>query len=271
MKNRFNIFFFVIFIITLKVYSQSGIGTQSIENGVMLQLNSSDSGFLLPRYALTSKSSTNPLPNDIPFGTMVFNTNTTGTFPNRITPGIYWWDSNDKLWNNISESLDNAAMKYLNNETTVNYNSTSWQNVRLFGTKNFNDSSNIYNVNSTASTVTIGRDGLYSISVLLSFDRLSANDNQGRLSLSSRVFVNNAAVGTEQVFSPGFTSSINARRGLFSHSYTEFLLLKRGDVVSIKIKRTEGSYGGTNANPYGASPVSFESAGDSSISIIRIR
>lgn len=262
----FKIFILIILMISNKLFCQVGIGTKEVNDGVMLQLDSNDKGFLLPKFSLVSKSLTNPLPSTIPFGTLIFNTATSGSFPNLVTPGVYWWNSDENQWYNIANSLDNAVMKYVNNETSTNYNTNSWQNLKLFGKMVFNESSIIYNVNSTNNTVVIGRDGLYSISVLLSFDRLSS-DNPSRLSLSSRVYVNEQPVGTEQVINPGYTTSVRSGRGLFSHSFTEFIELKVGDVVSVKIRRTVGTYSGS----YGSSVVEFLTNGDSSASFLRIR
>lgn len=266
MKYILKTFIVVMFITSIKSYCQIGIGTKVVQDGVMLQLDANNKGLLLPRYALVSKSLTNPLPTTIPFGTVIFNTAVSGAFPNLVIPGIYWWNSDDKQWLNIADSFDTAVMKYVNNESSTNYNTTNWQNVRLFERMVFNESSAIYNVNSNENTVKIGRDGLYSISILLSFDRLSSDD-PGRLSLSSRVYVNGQSVGTEQVINPGYTTSVNNDRGLFSHSFTEYLELKHGDVVSIRLRRTQGTYDGN----HGSSRVRFLTSGDSSVSILRIR
>lgn len=255
-----------IFLSLISTYGQVGIGTATVNNGVILQLEASDKGLLFPRVALTSRTATNPLPTSIPTGTIVFNTVTSGVFPNAISPGLHWWSETDHQWTNISTNLDNATLKYTNSETATNYNTISWQNVKLFGNRIINESTAVYSVNTNNHTVTIGKYGLYSISSLLSFDRKSA-DNSGRISLSARVYVNDTPAGTEQVISPGFTTSISANRGLFSHSFTEYLELNKGDIVSIRIKRTTGTY----SNGYGTSITTFLQSGDSSIAIYRIR
>lgn len=250
----------------IRVYSQVGINTEVIQDGVTLQIEATDKGALFPRMALTSRISTLPLPSTIPTGTMVFNTTTAGSFPTTIVPGLHWWSAEEQQWINVNTNLENVVVKYTNSESATNYNTTSWQNVKLFGNKIFNESTSVYNVNTTNQTVTIGRFGLYSISSLLSFDRLSGG-NAGRVSLSARIFVNGVAVGTEVVMNPDYTSSVLSDRGLFSYSFTQYLELNEGDVVSVQIKKTDGTY----SSGYGTAAVHFKQSGDSSIAILRIR
>ncbi len=232
----------------------------------MLQMGTNNKGLLFPRIPLVSRTSTTPLPANIPTGTFVFNTATAGSFPNLISPGIYWWSSEDQQWTSLSTNFETATLKYTNSETSTNYNSTSWQNVKLFGNKIYNETSHIYTVNTAAQTLTIKRQGLYSISSLLSFDRLSSGSSS-MVSLTSRIFVNGLPAGTEQVFSPEETASVNGNRGLFSHSFTEYLQLNAGDIISIRIKKTDGTF----SSGYGDADVRFHASGDSSIAVLRIR
>ncbi|WP_292009253.1 hypothetical protein [Chryseobacterium sp.] len=253
-------------VISGELHAQIGVNTTNIEDGVMMQLESTNKGVLFPRLALSSRTSVSPLNASIPTGTIVFNTTLSGSFPNIISPGLHWWSAEEKQWTNLSTNLENVTAKYVNAENVTNYNTTAWQNVQLFGSEVFNESESIYNVNSNNHTVTLGMSGLYSISTLLSFDRLTA-DNPARLSMTARLYVNDQPVGTEQVFSPGYTTSINNNRGLFSHSFTEYIELNKGDVLSVKIKKTAGTY----ANNYGVADVKFLQSGDSSIALLRIR
>ena len=247
------------------INSQVGIHTSNINDGVVLQVDHTNKGVLFPLIPLESRISTLPLNRSIPTGTTVFNTSTKGNFPNNIYPGLHWWSAEDQQWTNISTNLSRALMKYTNSESSINYNNTFWETARLFGNKIINESTGIYQVNTSSHTVTIKKSGLYMISSLLSLDRLSDED-EGSVSLSMRVFVNNIGVGTEQVVNPGYTASIDDDRGLFSHSFTEFLELNSGDIVSVKVKRTPG-----NTKGFGTSSVKFLRSGDSSIAIQRIR
>lgn len=252
--------------LSVSLFAQTGIATSTISDGVMLQLGTNNKGLLLPRIPLVSRTSTSPLPTNIPTGTMIFNTSTTGNFPNLITPGIYWWSAEDMHWTSLSTNLETSAVKYTSSETATDYNTTAWQNIKLFGNMVYNESSSIYSINNAAQTLTIKRQGLYSISSILSFNRFDGG-NGSMVSLTARVFVNGNPAGTEQVFSPEETASVSSNRGLFSHAFTEYLSLSANDIISIRIKKTDGTY----SNNYGDSPVRFHQNGDSSIALLRIR
>ncbi|RXM63243.1 MULTISPECIES: hypothetical protein [unclassified Chryseobacterium] len=247
-------------------YGQVGINTSTIKEGVTLQLEAANKGVLFPRVALVSRILTNPLATAIPTGTMVFNTATAGDFPNTITPGLHWWSAEEQQWTNINTNIENAVVKYTNTEVSTNYNTTVWQNARLFGNRVFNESRSIYMVNTAGNTVTIGKSGLYSISTLLSLNRLDGGSD-GDVSISARVYLNGNPVGTEQVINSDHTLGVDDGKGFFSHSFTEYLELKDGDVISIGLRKTVGTYSGGD----GSSAVQFSQNGESSIVISRIR
>lgn len=79
-------------------FSQVGINTVSPKDGVMLDINSSDSGMLIPRVALTgdnSLSAINLTGTTLEKSTLIYNTATvTGT--NAVTPGFYYWNGVDR-------------------------------------------------------------------------------------------------------------------------------------------------------------------------------
>lgn len=85
----------------LNLRSQVGVGTSEPEG--ILDLNSDTAteyyGFVLPRVALTSTvvaaPVTNPQGGPLAVGTVVYNTNTTNTGLNDVSPGIYMWDGVD--------------------------------------------------------------------------------------------------------------------------------------------------------------------------------
>ena len=74
--------------------AQVGINTKT-PNGI-LDINSSTSGFVLPRVSLISTISESPVVNpktgSIPIGTTVYNTNTSTLGTNDVSPGMYAWD-----------------------------------------------------------------------------------------------------------------------------------------------------------------------------------
>ena len=69
------------------VFSQVAIGTTTIENGVQFKVESTNSGVLIPRIALTARNVVAPISATPPTGTLVFNTSTSGTFPYNVVPG----------------------------------------------------------------------------------------------------------------------------------------------------------------------------------------
>ena len=84
-----------------KLSAQVAINTDGSppDSSAMLDVQSSDRGFLPPRVALVSADSDLPVTNPAT-GLLVFNTATSGTSVNRMYPGIYWW--NGHRWNRAS-------------------------------------------------------------------------------------------------------------------------------------------------------------------------
>lgn len=91
MKNYYIILFLSSFI---NCYSQVGVGTTT-PNGA-LDINSNNQGLLTPRVALTASNIALPVVNPaggaLTISTLVYNTATSGTTPNNVIPGYYYWD-----------------------------------------------------------------------------------------------------------------------------------------------------------------------------------
>jgi len=107
---------FCLFILvsSLGVTGQVGIGTTTPRGA--LEINSSTNGLIVPRVDLTSVNTSTPIVNpqtsEAPIsGTLVYNTSTTGTYPNDVSPGFYFW--NGSAWLKIDS--ENTAI-----ETTEN-------------------------------------------------------------------------------------------------------------------------------------------------------
>ncbi|WP_044403881.1 hypothetical protein [Lacinutrix sp. Hel_I_90] len=91
------IFLLLILGFSILGYSQVGIGTTNVQNGVALQIESSSKGMLIPRVSLQGKNLESPIsPSPIATGLMVFNTATAGSDSNVVVPGFYYW--NGSLW-----------------------------------------------------------------------------------------------------------------------------------------------------------------------------
>ena len=68
-----------------------GIGTSAPDASAILDVTSSNKGILAPRVNLVAAN--NPAPVTAPAtGLLVFNTATSGTYPNDVFPGYYYWD-----------------------------------------------------------------------------------------------------------------------------------------------------------------------------------
>lgn len=88
-KNYVNTLIGILFFSIVK--SQVGIGTPNPSNSAVLELNSSNKGFLMNTISLTSTQSASPLTTHTE-GIWVYNTATAGTAPNNVIPGLYYND-----------------------------------------------------------------------------------------------------------------------------------------------------------------------------------
>ena len=70
--------------------AQTGIGTTTPSPSAKLEVASSNQGFLPPRIALTATNAASPVTSPAT-GLLVYNTATTGTPPNNVAPGYYFW------------------------------------------------------------------------------------------------------------------------------------------------------------------------------------
>lgn len=75
---------------TVTVSAQVGIGTTTPNPSAMLDVVSTNKGMLVPRVALFHPDSTGPV-YGATAGMLVYNTATTGTAPNNVIPGFYYW------------------------------------------------------------------------------------------------------------------------------------------------------------------------------------
>ena len=83
-------------IYSLITYSQVGIGTTTIQNGVELQIESTSKGLLISRVALTSTAVQAPVgPSPIATGVLVYNTATAGVGNTSVVPGFYYWSGSE--------------------------------------------------------------------------------------------------------------------------------------------------------------------------------
>jgi len=159
MKNL--TFMCAVLLCTAHAYAQVGIGTTSPEGA--LDITSSNSGVVVPRVALISKDSPDPIINPqsgLPAdGTLVWNTATTGTGINRVFPGFYFWNGNQ--WNVLADGSGKDWSPYGNTDTdpSTNFIGTADENDLVFKTNNVQRMSinaSVDPISGTAGDVVIG-------------------------------------------------------------------------------------------------------------------
>ncbi len=90
--------------------AQTGIGTTTPNASAKLDITSTNKGFLPPRVALTAANVFAPVTGlsgttelATAAGLLIYNTATSGTTPNNVVPGYYYW--NGTAWIQISGGL----------------------------------------------------------------------------------------------------------------------------------------------------------------------
>lgn len=109
------IFVFVVLPI-LKVNAQQGFGTSTPNKNAVLDLTSTNKGLLLPRVTLVSTISFAPLDAHVA-GMIIYNTATTTTGLNDVTPGYYFNDG--AKWVRAINSVSAAGWSLTGNSSTT--------------------------------------------------------------------------------------------------------------------------------------------------------
>lgn len=71
--------------------AQTGIGTNTPDASAKLDVSATNKGFLPPRLALTATNAASPVTSPAT-GLIVYNTAASGTAPNNVVPGYYFWN-----------------------------------------------------------------------------------------------------------------------------------------------------------------------------------
>ncbi len=113
---RYFVVFGFIFIITGSCTFSQVIISSSVsisDPSAMLEVRSADKGFLPPRIALTETSSAAPVISP-EAGLLVYNTAISGSSPNNVIPGYYFWNGNN--WISIAnpQEVSTGDMLYWN-------------------------------------------------------------------------------------------------------------------------------------------------------------
>src|SRR5690349_10605521 len=106
MKKFFTILFFLSGILTLKAQVKIGDNPSSINPNSMLEIESTNKGFLPPRVALNNASSKSPLSGTVPAGMLVFSSGGT------LADGYYYWDGSN--WKMLTPNNNTVVSKAAN-------------------------------------------------------------------------------------------------------------------------------------------------------------
>ncbi|HEX8562532.1 MAG TPA: hypothetical protein VF676_06080 [Flavobacterium sp.] len=137
----------ILLLICTSSLAQVGIGTTTPEGA--LDITSTNSGVLVPRVSLTSKSDaatvSNPQGGGLIAGTLVWNTATAGVSPNNVVPGFYYWTGSawaamggdtTRQWSLSGNSGTTPGTDYLGTTDNVDLR------IKTNGADRFNFSSN---------------------------------------------------------------------------------------------------------------------------------
>lgn len=123
--------------LTVTVSAQVGIGTTTPEGA--LDISSTSQGVLLPRVSLTATNLSAPVINpngtlSLATSTLVYNTNTSGVFPNSVEPGYYYW--NGTKWVRLNTDSSWLVEGNKNTNPSVNFLGTLDDNDLVFKRNN---------------------------------------------------------------------------------------------------------------------------------------
>lgn len=105
-----------LFLVFLSGNAQTGIGTTTPSPSAKLEVASSNQGFLPPRIALTAINNASPVTSPAT-GLLVYNTATTGTAPNNVAPGYYFW--NGTAWVALLGNITTSSISGNGTTTTL--------------------------------------------------------------------------------------------------------------------------------------------------------
>lgn len=110
------VFIVLIYCAFVKANAQTGIGTTTPSASAKLEVYATDKGFLPPRIALTAANAASPVTSPA-IGLLVYNTATTGTAPNNVAPGYYYW--NGSAWVAILSNITTSSISGNGTTTTL--------------------------------------------------------------------------------------------------------------------------------------------------------
>ncbi len=233
---------------TIKSDGRVGIGINEPSNSSILDLSSSNKGFLAPRINIPDALDTSVIPSPAT-GLLVFNTVSSGTFPNNLLVGYHYYDGS--RWRSITDTPINRTVKFRNNNTSTNFSNSSGVNVDIFNSLQWNEDTSIFNkINNT--TLQILEPGYYEVNVNLS---LFTSSVERYLDLNLRI---NGVDSTEVVHALAPEDGGSDER--FSVNFTQTVFIDRNQTLNLRSTRVGSS-----------ATITFSSAQSSSITIKKLR
>jgi hypothetical protein len=118
------------FFLTFKIFAQVGIGTTSPDASAVLEISSTNKGFLPPRVALNSTTDVLTISNPAT-GLLVYNTAVTGSFPTNVMKGYYYFNGSKWIplgysgFATIIEKTSNYTLTEDDSKSVIIVNSSS--------------------------------------------------------------------------------------------------------------------------------------------------
>lgn len=106
---RKTILLYILTLCSISLFSQVGIGTTNPDNSALLELNSSNRGFLLPRVSLLSATDITTIPNPVE-GLMIYNLQSNCN----LGPGMYVFDGTK--WRRINYADSRSYTRLIRDE-----------------------------------------------------------------------------------------------------------------------------------------------------------
>ncbi|WP_289034939.1 hypothetical protein, partial [uncultured Flavobacterium sp.] len=232
-------------------YSQVGIGTRTPNNSSQLEVTVDGQpekrGILIPRVALQSTSSMNPIVNTgtLPNSLLVFNTAETGTAPFGVTPGFYYWYENKwiKMISN-GDDTNTTNVSLTQNGQDLILTDSDGNNVRIA----LSDLQKITTlVNNNDGTYTYTNEAGTQVTIDVPADVVSNfNDIITNTSVLNQLITNltNTSVGGN-VYYDGTSFTYVDNTGT-SHTITIQDIVRGNETVTTLINNNDGTYTYTN-------------------------
>ncbi len=223
--------------------AQVGIGTTTPDASSILDVESTDKGILIPRLTTVQINAISNPAN----GLMVYNTDLNEFQFNCGSIAVPDW----------VKTLHNMSVKYSNTNTATNINSSSYTNIPIFGSLDWNDDTSLYSV--SGNILTINTTGRYRITANIAYTvpNVPGNNSEQRVSVEAQIAINGTPTGA--IANTGYVRRANGHNEASLH-ITEVFNITAGQTISIQTIR-----GGNTA------PANLRSAGTSNIYVEKIK